>query len=140
MARARRNLSHAAVRCYGPLRSLAIELILFGAVVLVTAWIAHGIFAHLRRSQRAAAALESRTHAALESPGGLPSHPIEVTSAAAVDPRAESEPCRVCGGRLHVEAHDALQLGGTSLRRVRLHCGSCGRASELFFRLRSAPN
>ena len=113
---------------------------MFGAVVLATAWIAHGIFAHLRAKQRAVAELESRTRAALDAPGGLPNHPIEVRSAAAVEPRAESEPCRICGGRLHTESHDVVPLGSTTLRRVHLRCGSCGRPSELFFRLREAPN
>jgi hypothetical protein len=113
---------------------------LFGAVVLAAGWIVFGIFAHVRRADRAAIETQARTQAALEAPGGLPSHPIEVTSAAAVEPRAESEACRICGGRLHTEAHEAVHAGMTSLRCVRLRCGGCGGDSQLFFRLRDAPS
>jgi hypothetical protein len=113
---------------------------LFGAVLLATGWIVLRIFAQVRKTERAVIELQARTEAALEAPGGLPAHPIEVDSAAAVEPRAEAEPCRICGGRLHVSSHEVLHAGGKALRSVRLRCGGCGRDNQLFFRLRAPPS
>jgi hypothetical protein len=121
-------------------RRSAIEFVLFGAVLLAAGWIVLGIISHVRREERTTRRLQARTEAALEAPGGLPSRPIEVRSAAAVEPRAEGEPCRICGGRLHTLTHEALRAGGVSLRCVRLRCGSCGRDNQLFFRLRESPS
>lgn len=119
---------------------VAIAFVLFGAVLLAAGWIVFGIFTHVDHKERAALASRERVHEALDAPGGLPTNPIEVASAAAIEPRAEAEACRICGGRLHVEAHDALQMGNTSLRHVRLRCGGCGHDNQLFFRLREPPS
>jgi hypothetical protein len=126
--------------CYTWSEEALIGFVLFGAVLFAAGWIVLGIFTHLRRNERTAIEMRARTEAALEAPGALPGHPIEVTSAAAVEPRAEAEACRICGGRLHTRSHEAVHTGGAALRSVRLRCGACGRDNQLFFRLRDPPS
>jgi hypothetical protein len=125
-----------------------VEALLVAAVLGGVGYVAWQVFAQLRRQERRVAAVErghqlaeDRTQAALERPGALPSRPIVVDSAAAIEPRAESEPCPICGGHLHVDEHVAVHEGAQRQRKVDLRCGDCGRIDTLWFVLRtSAPN
>lgn len=122
-----------------------IELVLVGAVVVTVAWLIRHVARHLDRHDRALderqsqlELAEERTRAALGVEGALPTDPIVVASAAAIEPRAEAEACRICGGGTHVLEH-ATSAG--RLRHVTLRCGSCGRETELFFRIEAdAPS
>lgn len=52
-------------------------------------------------------------------PGGSPSRPIEVTSAAVIEPRATTTPCPRCGGWFRVHEHTRPV---PSLRKVDVGC------------------
>jgi ribosomal protein S27AE len=69
------------------------------------------------------------------SPGGSPSQPVLVESAAVVEVRALREVCARCGEALRVSAHDAVQVDGVALRRVDLACTRCGRGICRYFRV-----
>jgi hypothetical protein len=122
------------------LRPVALVVILV-AFVLVVSWLLAGSLGEARRRDRLDVARERAvddaqrsTEAALARPGATPDHPLEVASAAAIEPRAQREPCPLCSGPLHVQAHE-VGPGGEG-RHVRLRCGRCGRETSLFFRLR----
>jgi predicted RNA-binding Zn-ribbon protein involved in translation (DUF1610 family) len=68
-------------------------------------------------------------------PGGSPERPIEVASAAVVEPRAESFPCPDCGGALRSELHEVRSEGSHLLREVSLRCRVCGDPLTLYFRV-----
>ncbi len=125
-----------------------VQLVLLAGVLASVGYVAYQVLSHLwgqerklvEEEQRQALA-QARTEAAIDREGALPTHPIYVASAASIEPRAESEPCPICGGRLHVAEHVTQQLGGRRLRRLTMRCGGCGRRSRLFFELReSRPN
>jgi len=89
-----------------------------------------------RRAARAAAEETWRREAeALAAPGGDPSRPLEVSSPAVVEPRAEGLPCPVCGGAVRVEEHQARTVDGQRLRVARVACRRCAHTREIFFRL-----
>lgn len=125
-----------------------VEALLVAGVFGGLGYIVWHVFAHLRGQERRIRAAErghalaqARTEEALDRPGALPTRPIVVESAAAIEPRAEGEPCPVCGGHLHVTEHVAVHEAGQRQRRVDLRCGECGRIDTLWFELRaSAPN
>lgn len=125
-----------------------VEALLLAAIFAGLGYIAWQVFAQLRGRQRRLEAAErghrlaeDRTRAALERPGALPTRPIAVASAAAIEPRAESEACPICGGHLHVQEHVAVHEGSQRQRRVELRCGDCGRIDTLWFVLRPGrPN
>ena len=83
--------------------------------------------------REAAALAEARTR-----PGADPRQPIDVQSAAAIEPRAEAAGCPFCDGNVHVVEHTARGDGEDRLRVVTLRCGSCGRTQALYFRVRPA--
>jgi hypothetical protein len=67
--------------------------------------------------------------------GGAPDRPIEVDSAAVVEPRAESFPCPYCEGALRCEEHTAGQRAARLVREVSLVCRTCGEPVKLYFRV-----
>jgi hypothetical protein len=69
-------------------------------------------------------------------PGASPHAPLEVFSAAAVEPRVEALPCPRCNGRPHVLEHVVHRAGDTRLRRVTTRCGGCGHRRDVYLRLR----
>jgi hypothetical protein len=69
---------------------------------------------------------------ASEAPGGSPARPIEVTSAAVIEPRAHATACPRCSdGVLKVLDHSAE----AGLRAVQVRCVRCASARTLWFRL-----
>lgn len=121
------------------------QSLLFVAVLAVAGWLAWQAVTRLRDhdraralAQREAQQVQERVAASLERPGVLPSQPLEAVSAAAIEPRAEAEPCHVCGGRLHTDEHETVELLGQRLRRLDMRCASCGRHMQLYFRLRTS--
>lgn len=66
-------------------------------------------------------------------PGGAPTRPISVETAAIVELRATRMPCPQCGGELALEAHDAVTVDERRLRRVTLRCRQCGAPRTRWF-------
>lgn len=93
-----------------------------------------------REKEREAVKLaRARVKLAELEPGGAPEHPIEVASAAVIEPHATSMPCAACGTTaVRVDEHEALTLPGEPERRlriVRVRCAQCGFRRDVFFRI-----
>ena len=107
----------------------------------------------MSRPKRTARArtLDRRAHAANEKlalakkklmdlePGGTEAYPIEVPTAAVIEPRARGVACPRCDEPFHVESHDAHVDPHGRLREARLRCRLCGERRSLWFRI-SAPS
>jgi hypothetical protein len=65
-------------------------------------------------------------------PGGSPRRPIDVSSAAVIEPRATTTPCPLCGGFYRVHEHTRPV---PSLRRVDVGCRHCSTTRTLWFRI-----
>jgi hypothetical protein len=72
-------------------------------------------------------------------PGGRANHPIDVTTAAVIEPKARSVACPRCDEPFDVESHEALTNEDGRLREVKLRCRTCGTTRSLWFRI-SAPS
>jgi hypothetical protein len=70
--------------------------------------------------------------------GGRSDRPIEVTSPAQVDVRAQSLPCPHCREAPRLLEHRAEIFAGERLRVARLLCNTCGRERRVYFRI-AAP-
>jgi hypothetical protein len=90
-----------------------------------------------RESERAAEKLGvQREKLARLEPGGAAEHPIDVTTAAVVEPHARSIACARCGEQpTRVEEHEAREIGGRRLRVLRTVCPRCGAERPLYFRI-----
>ena len=90
-----------------------------------------------REATRAAEKLaRQREKLALLDPGGTPERPIDVTTAAVIEPHARAEPCLRCGERAaRVAEHEAREIDGSRLRVVRIACPRCGAGRTLYFRI-----
>jgi hypothetical protein len=69
------------------------------------------------------------------SAGGSAERPLDVVSPAMVDPHVSSVECPRCGGRLRLDEHAAVVIGGARLREARLQCTGCGSRRSLWFRI-----
>jgi hypothetical protein len=78
---------------------------------------------------------ERKRLAALE-PGGTPGRPIEVVTAALVEPRARALPCAVCGEAVRLDEHAARTVEGAALRLAHVSCPMCGHARIVYFAVR----
>ena len=92
-----------------------------------------------RAAERAAKDLvRDREKLAVLSPGGTRERPMEVGSAAVVEPRINALACPQCEGPYRVLDHRSAASG---LREVDVRCTSCGTPRTLWFRLVSnEPN
>ncbi len=117
------------------------------AVIAVLAWVVYLVGTRMTVLQAARLAedeareaehLRSRREARM--PGGSPEHPIEVASAAVIEPRASSLPCPRCGSPAHVDEHEVAKENHEAqrLRVTRMRCGTCGHRRPLYFMLRSS--
>jgi hypothetical protein len=68
-------------------------------------------------------------------PGGAPARPLEVATAAVIEPKAKSTPCPRCEASLRVRSHEARTEAQGRLREVGLECASCGFRRSLWFRI-----
>jgi hypothetical protein len=68
-------------------------------------------------------------------PGGAPERPIDVMTAALVEPKARSIPCPRCNEPFGVEAHEAHADDHGRLREVVLRCRNCGMTRSSWFRI-----
>ena len=69
-------------------------------------------------------------------PGGTPDHPIDVSTAAVVEPHARSLPCPRCGdGQARVDEHTAEEIDSQRRRVVRTTCPRCGARRATYFRI-----
>jgi hypothetical protein len=69
-------------------------------------------------------------------PGGAPDRPVEIESAAQVEPIATRTPCPLCEATLALREHAQETVDGERLRVARLDCTSCGVPRSIWFRLR----
>jgi predicted Zn finger-like uncharacterized protein len=93
-----------------------------------------------RRAQERAARdlVRDREKLAALSPGGTRARPIEVGSAAVVEPRIGSLVCPQCEGPYRVLDH---RSAGSGIREVDVRCTTCSTPRTLWFKLVSdEPN
>ncbi|MCH9681125.1 MAG: hypothetical protein K0V04_06820 [Deltaproteobacteria bacterium] len=115
------------------------------AVLSAIAWIVFLVGQRARVVERNRRALADEAEAARlrdrreeRIPGGNPRHPIEVASAAVVEPRASSLPCPRCASPAHVDTHEVETHEGRRLRVVNMKCGTCSHRRPLYFFVRSS--
>src|SRR5690349_19497384 len=68
-------------------------------------------------------------------PGGTRELPLDVSSAALVEPKARSVRCPRCDEPFTLEAHEAHSGDGGRLREARLLCRICGDGRSMWFRV-----
>ena len=92
-----------------------------------------------RKAEREARQLvRDRERLASLEPGGSPSRPIEVSSSAVIEIRAQAQRCPQCAGSYRVEDHRAESA---ALRMIAVTCQRCGVARTLWFEITaSGPN
>jgi hypothetical protein len=89
-----------------------------------------------RRRQKASEKLVLTRSKLLDlEPGGSPAHPIDVPTAALVEPKAASVACPRCSEPFEIEAHEAHSDEHGRLREAKLRCRICGLRRSLFFRI-----
>lgn len=71
-------------------------------------------------------------------PGGTAELPLDVPSAALVEPKARSVQCPRCDEPFTLEAHEAHSGEAGRLREARLHCRLCGSRRSMWFRVVAA--
>lgn len=71
------------------------------------------------------------------APGGTRARPLEVATAAVIEPKAESTRCPRCSDHFVVEDHVAPF--GQGVREVKVLCRFCGERRSLWFRI-NAPS
>jgi hypothetical protein len=72
-------------------------------------------------------------------PGGSPERPLDVPTAAVIEPRARSARCPSCDEPFEVAAHEAHTDEHGRLREVALACRFCGERRSIWFRI-DAPS
>jgi len=78
---------------------------------------------------------EARRKLIALEPGGTAELPIDVSSAAVVELRAESFACPDCEGPMRTQEHIALGSASSRVRAVTLRCRSCAASLRLYFRI-----
>jgi uncharacterized protein with PIN domain len=78
---------------------------------------------------------EARRKLIALEPGGTPERPLEVSSAAIVEPRAESFACPDCNGPMRAREHVALGSAIARVRAVTLRCRSCSASLRVYLRI-----
>jgi len=82
--------------------------------------------------------VRDREKLAAMSPGGAREKPIEVDSAAVVEPRVRALACPQCDGPYKLVEHRSVESG---IRAVDVRCTTCTMPRTLWFRLVSSdPN
>ena|SRR5215471_5417667 len=83
------------------------------------------------RAQRKAVRAVQRVAASV--PGGAPTNPITVDSAAVVETRARRTPCLQCGGDLDLRGDRAASTARGVLRELDVVCRRCHAPRTLWF-------
>lgn len=83
---------------------------------------------HVRQVEKLAAA----------RPGGSRTNPIDVSSPAVIEIRAQNQPCPQCAGHLRLQGPHAAPAPG--LRRADVKCDQCSTKRSIWFRLLSNDN
>jgi hypothetical protein len=86
--------------------------------------------------RRDAKVVRDRVRLATLEPGGAAERPIEIVTAALVEPKARAIPCPVCGGSVRVEDHAARTIRGAPLRLAHVTCPGCGLTRVVYFVVR----
>lgn len=68
-------------------------------------------------------------------PGGTPARPLEVATAAVIEPKAKSTVCPRCGASFRVLSHEVRNDAHGRLREIGVECASCGFRRSLWFRI-----
>ena len=68
-------------------------------------------------------------------PGGMPERPLDVPTAALVEPKARAVRCPRCEEAFDVASHEAHTDVHGRLREVGLRCRNCGLERTLWFRI-----
>jgi len=71
------------------------------------------------------------------TPGASPASPIEVDTAAVIEPRARGTECRRCGEPMRVAEHRAEQFEEGDRRVIELHCPRCDFRDHRYFTIRT---
>lgn len=124
-----------------PWVQIGLGLAVFGALAWLVVLVGRrsNLLQRARRAEAEAVEAEhmrARNEARL--PGGSPKHPIEVASAAAIEPRATSLACPRCNSPAHVDAHEVEHHDDLRLRAVKMRCGTCSHRRTLYFHLRNS--
>ena len=69
--------------------------------------------------------------------GATRTRPVEVSSAAIIEPRAESTLCPRCSGHFEVVEHEAHSAGQSRVRELKVRCRFCGDRRSLWFTINS---
>ena len=72
-------------------------------------------------------------------PGATRARPVEVSTAAVIEPKAESTICPRCSGHFKVEEHEAHWGPQSRVRELKVRCHFCGVRRSLWFRI-NAPS
>ncbi|MEI9942089.1 MAG: hypothetical protein WDO69_33155 [Pseudomonadota bacterium] len=72
-------------------------------------------------------------------PGASRARPVEVSTAAVIEPKAESTLCPRCSGYFEVEEHEAHSAPHSRVRELKVRCRFCGDRRSLWFRI-NAPS
>jgi hypothetical protein len=86
-------------------------------------------------SRRDAKVVRDRVRLATLEAGGTPARPIEVVTAALVEPKARAIPCPVCSEAVRVDDHTARTIEGVPLRLAHVACPMCGHSRIVYFRV-----
>lgn len=68
-------------------------------------------------------------------PGGSPARPLDVSTAAVIEPKARAIRCPRCDEPFTLEAHEVSHARGEPLREAKLVCRRCGLGRSAWFRI-----
>ena len=71
--------------------------------------------------------------------GASRARPVQVSTAAVIEPKAESTLCPRCSGHFEVEEHEAHSAPHSRVRELKVRCRFCGDRRSLWFRI-NAPS
>ncbi|HEY3256231.1 MAG TPA: hypothetical protein VGJ91_19870 [Polyangiaceae bacterium] len=72
-------------------------------------------------------------------PGSTRARPVEVSTAAVIELKAENAFCPRCSGHFEVEEHEAHSAPHSRVRELKVRCRFCGDRRSLWFRI-NAPS
>jgi len=72
-------------------------------------------------------------------PGVTRARPVEVSTAAVIEPKVASTLCPRCSGHFEVEEHEAHSTPRSRVRELKVRCRFCGDRRSLWFRI-NAPS